>query len=150
MTEEDWESKSFPTCFPDGQNHLHQKRNVRLTDQYYFAQRLRNKDPRFASNTGYIYAAACYLEKQQLQRNINLSYRHGRETKVSNDGIKSYKLDDGNNVFNKVSNTPKYWQTTKFEMLARLDNEGPFQAFFTLSSADTIWDENFSSILHGL
>ena len=33
-------------------------------------------------------------------------------------------------------------------MLARLDNDGPFQFFFTLSCADTRWDENFSAILH--
>ena len=32
-------------------------------------------------------------------------------------------------------------------MLARLDNLGPFQLFFTLSCADMRWDENFAAIL---
>ena len=32
-------------------------------------------------------------------------------------------------------------------MLARLDNLGPFQIFFTLSSADMRWEENFTSVL---
>ena len=32
-------------------------------------------------------------------------------------------------------------------MLAKLENKGPFQFFFTLSCADSRWNENFSSIL---
>ena len=32
-------------------------------------------------------------------------------------------------------------------MLAKLDNLGPFQLFFTLSCADMRWDENFAAIL---
>ena len=35
-------------------------------------------------------------------------------------------------------------------MLAKLDNLGPFQFFFTLSCADLRWDENFSTILRKL
>ena len=43
--------------------------------------------------------------------------------------------------------TPKYWKKAKYEMIARLDNLGPFQIFFTLSCADMRWDENFAAIL---
>ena len=43
--------------------------------------------------------------------------------------------------------TPKYWKQAKYEMLARLDNLGPFQLFFTLSCADMRWDENFAAVL---
>ena len=32
-------------------------------------------------------------------------------------------------------------------MIAKLENLGPFQWFFTLSCADKKWDENFSSLL---
>ena len=32
-------------------------------------------------------------------------------------------------------------------MLAKLDNFGPFQFFFTLSCADLRWNENFAAIL---
>merc|ERR1712208_88843 len=39
--------------------------------------------------------------------------------------------------------------TYKHEMIAKLENLGAFQWFFTLSCADTRWDENFSSILEG-
>ena len=122
-------------------------RSFHYYDWYYFVQRIRNADTRFANNAGYVYAAAAFIEKKQLQRNINISYRRGKQVTNAN-GVKSYKLDDSYSVFEKVTNTPKYWQTAKYEMLARLDNDGPFQFFFTLSCADTKWDENFSSILH--
>ena len=84
-----------------------------------------------------------------MQSNINISYLRGKETR-SPDGISTFHLEDGFSVFDKISNTPKYWKTAKYEMLARLDNLGPFQFFFTLSCADMLWDENFSTILRKL
>ena len=35
----------------------------------------------------------------------------------------------------------------KYEMLAKLENLGSFQFFFTLSCADMRWDENYAAIL---
>ena len=121
----DWDRNAFPMKHPDGENHLHHERERRLTDQYYFVQRLRNKDTRFSNDPAYIFAAAAYLEKKQLQSNINVSYQRGRETR-GEDGKPTYHLEDGFSVFDKISNTPKYWKTAKYEMLAKLDNLGPW------------------------
>ena len=63
-------------------------------------------------------------------------------------GEKAYMLDDGYRVLDDIKNTPRYWKKAKHEMLAKLDNLGPFHLFFTLSCADMRWDENFASILH--
>ena len=134
---------------PDGENKLHQKRERKLTDQYYFVQRLRNNDNRFSKDPAYIFASAAYLEKKQLQRNVNVSYQRGKEIQGEN-GISTFHLEDGFSVFGNISNTPRYWKTAKYEMLAKLDNLGPFHFFFTLSCADYRWDENFSSILRKL
>ena len=43
--------------------------------------------------------------------------------------------------------SPKYWQKAKYEMLARLDNLGAFQFFFTLSCAEMRWEPCFASVL---
>ena len=43
--------------------------------------------------------------------------------------------------------SPKYWNKVKYEVLAKLDNFGPFQLFFTLSCADMRWDANFITIM---
>ena len=143
---DNWDIDAFPMKHPDGLNGLHQQRDRKLSDQYYFVQRLRNKDQRFSTDPAYVFAAASYLEKKQLQRNINVSFQRGKQS-VSSTGQKTYSLDDGFSVFDKIKNTPAYWKTAKYEMLAKLENLGPFQFFFTLSCADSRWDENFSSLL---
>ena len=145
----DWDALAFPMKHPDGKNNLHQERIKKLTEQYYFVQRLRNKDNRFSEDPAYIFAAASYIEKKQLQKNVNVSFLRGKE-KTSDKGFSTYSLDDGFSVFDNISNTPKYWQKAKNEMLAKLDNFGPFHFFFTLSCADKRWDENLSSILRQL
>ena len=57
------------------------------------------------------------------------------------------ELDDGYAVLDDISGTPKYWKKYKYEFLAKLDNLGPFQFFFTLSCADMRLDKNFAAIL---
>ena len=56
-------------------------------------------------------------------------------------------MNDAFTVFDGVQNTPKYWQGVKYEMIAKLENIGPFHLFFTLSCGDTRCEENFSSFL---
>ena len=94
-----------------------------------------------------MYAAVAYLEKKkQLQRNINLANTRGKEV-IDENGNKEYVLGDGYRVLDNVKNTPRYWRKAKYEMIAKLDNLGPFQLFFTLSCADMRWEENFGTIL---
>ena len=146
---DNWDIDAFPMKYPDGKNGLHQEKDRKLTDQYHFVQRLRNKDNRFSFDPAYVFASAAYLENKQLQRNVNVSFNRGKKC-TSLLGGTTYSLEDGFSVFDKISNTPSYWKTAKYEMLARLENLGPFQFFFTLSCADSRWDENFSSILRSL
>ena len=80
LSEEDWDIKAFPHLNnPDGSNGKDQKREVRLTDQNYFIQRICNKQQRFARSPAYMYAAVGYLEKKQLQRNENVANTRGNE-----------------------------------------------------------------------
>ena len=116
---------------PNGRYGLHEDRERKLTDQNYFLQRLRNNDSRFSEDPSYVFAAAQYLEKKQLQRNVNVSYQRGKEVRGAS-GESTFMLEDGFSVFGNISNTPRYWKTAKFEMLAKLDNLGPFH-FFLLS-----------------
>ena len=81
-----------------------------------------------------------------MERNIGVSYSKGK-INVSDAGSKSYKLEDAYSVLDNVKCTPKFWKKAKMEMLAKIDNFGPFHWFYTLSCADMRWDENFTSIL---
>ena len=145
LNETDWDIKSWPTLLPDGKCGLHHKRKVRLTDQNYFVQRILNQDARFSKSTGYVFAAAAYIEQKQLSSKANISFMRGKKTERN--GIAEYELNDAFTVFEGVRNTPKYWKKVKYDMIAKLENIGPFHFFFTLSCGDTRWDENFSTFL---
>ena len=122
LREEEWDVKTFPHLFPDGKYGLNYPRDVRLTPLNYYI------DGRFSSSPGFIYASMAFLENQQLQRNMNMSYTRGR-AQVSN-GIIKMPLDDGFIVLDKIKNSPKYHQQSKYELIAKLENLGPFQFFF--------------------
>ena len=147
MTDDNWDVKGFPHLHnPDGTNGKDQERLVKLTDQNYFIHRICNKEKRFARSPAYMYAALAYIEKKQIQRNINLIGTRGKKIN-NNNGGQSFELDDGYRVLEDIKQTPNYWKKAKYEMLARLDNLGPFHLFFTLSCADMRWYENFAAIL---
>ena len=61
-----------------------------------------------------MYAAIGYLEKKQLQRNINLANTRGKEV-INEMGEKAYMLDDGYRVLDDIKNTPRYWRKAKHE-----------------------------------
>ena len=147
LHDDDWDIKAFPHLnSPDGKFGLHFQRETRLSNQYYFIQRICNKNPKFARSPAYVYAAVAHTELKQIQRNINVSYSRGKEVR-NNDGVKTLKLEDPYAVLDDIKQTPRYWKKAKYEMFAKLDNFGPFHFFFTLSCADLRWDENFAAIL---
>ena len=75
----DWDAKAFPMLHPDGKNHLtDDRRKTKLRDNDYFKQRIFNIDSRWRDNIHYIFAAAVYREKIDLQRNIDLGYKKGK------------------------------------------------------------------------
>ena len=136
LCEDDWDIRAFPHLHnPDGSCGKDHERKVRLTDQYYFIQRICNLEKRFARSPAYMYAALGYLEKKQLNRNINMANTRGKEV-INDMGEKAYVLEDGYRVLDDIKGTPRYWKKTKYEMIAKLDNLGPFHLFFTLSCAD--------------
>ena len=72
-------------------------------------------------------------------------YRKGKE--VVQGRTTKFTLNDPYSVFQNVANTPGYHKKGKMEMIARLDNFGPFHVFFTVSCADYKWPENLISVL---
>ena len=100
LNERNWDIKSCPSLHPDGRNRLHHKRKGRLTDQQYFGQRILNSDSRFSKSTGYIFAAAAYIEQKQLASKANISFMRGKKT--TNGDVNEYDLDDGFTVFEGI------------------------------------------------
>ena len=63
------------------------------------------------------------------------------------EGQKFLSTDDGFAAFEGVRGSPKYWQKLKFDMIAKLEQLGPFTFFYTLSCGDRRWDQFFATIV---
>ena len=137
-----WDIKSWPTLHPDGKFGMDHQRKIKLTKQNYFVQRILNKNTKFANTPGYVFGATSYVESERLRNNANLS-GYGGKKDTDGEGQVSYSLTNPFTVFDKVPNTPKYWQNVRFEMMAKMENMGPFHWFFTLSCGDMRWCANF-------
>ena len=96
----------------------------------------------------FIFSAAAYIEKKQLMSKANISFMRGKKS-INEDGVYQYNLEDAFTTFDGITNTPRYWQKVKYDMIAKLEKIGPFHLFFTLSCGDCRYDENFSTYLKG-
>ena len=137
----DWDKRAFPALDPTGQNSLHVEREVKLRDQQFFEQRLLNVNRRFANTASFLFAALQYIEYKRLESNINLAAMRGKRTDTG------YTLQNPYTVLDNIPGTPRYFHKKRTEFIAKLENQGGFQFFFTLSCADKRWDSNFTSIL---
>jgi hypothetical protein len=137
----------FPILFPNGKWGLHdEERKYKITPQQFILQRIQNLNPVFADNKPFIFTAVYYIERHQLESKMNISYMRG---KIKNtDGGKLFmKTQDGFAVFDNIRGSPRYWQKLRFDMIAKLEQLGPFQFFYTLSCADKRWDENLATLI---
>ena len=126
LDQKHWDIKSWPTLLPDGKFGISHERKVKLTKQNYFQQRLLNVDDRFAKTPGYLFGAMSVVEAERLRSNANLTGMKGKRN-VGPGGHVTYQLEDPCTVFEKIPGTPKYWQRAKYEIIAKLENIGPFQ-----------------------
>merc|ERR1711989_78250 len=147
LLDKDWDVQAFADLnSPDGRYGLHEKREVRLTDQNFFVQTICNMEKKFAKTPSYVYAAVAYIELKQIMRNLGMQGRHGKEV-IGEDGKRTLQWEDAFCVLDNVKQTPRYWRKKRFEMYADLDNLGGFQCFWTLSCADLRWEETISKAL---
>ena len=134
LYDHDWDIKAFPHLnSPDGKYGLHHARNSRLSNQFYFIQRICNKNPKFATSPAYVYAAVAHIELKQIQRNINVSYSRGKEIN-NKDGIRTLKLDDPYSVLNDIKQTPRYWKKPSMKCLPNLTTLVPFISSLPLAA----------------
>ena len=137
-----WVEDGFPHIFPTGQYGLHHPRKRPLTAQQFFCQRFQNVMKQFVTCTALVFAALYHIEKQSLENALSISYRRGKvvQGKLTN-------LEDACCVFDNQPGSFRYWQKRRYEVIAKLEQLGPFHFFFTLSCADKRWDENFAAML---
>ena len=137
----------FPILFPDGKCGLHdEERKFKITPQQFILQRIHNLNPVFANNKPFIFTAVYYIERHQLESKMNICYMRGK-MKNTEDGKLFMQTQDGFAVFDNIRGSPRYWQKLRYDMIAKLEQLGPFQFFYTLSCADKRWDENLATLI---
>ena len=135
LRQKDEDVKAFPRHFPSGKYGLNFPREHKLSTQMFFLQRLFNEDERFSKDNVYLFMAASLVEQDQLERQINISGVKG-VSQTNSSGEKEVKLQDPYSVFQKLKGTPKYWQTAKYELMAKVKQLGPFHLFYTFSCGE--------------
>ena len=90
--------------------------------------------------------ASYYLELDCLERQISISGQRGKK-KVPEDGEMKIELTDAFDVFKSVKGSPKYWQVARNELVAKVNQLGPFHVFYTFSCGEMRWPEVFLTLL---
>ena len=72
----------------------------------------------------------------QFESNHTLHLGLKGKTYNGANGQKVVQLNDMFDVFKKVKGTPKYWQTAKYELVAKVKQLGPFHLFYTFSCGE--------------
>ena len=112
MRESNFDEKGFPCLHPSGKYGLHFNRKYEITKQMYFQTRLCHYTGLFANNNDYVFMCQQYVERSQLESNIDITTLKGVVTNAA-DGTKMMKLTDAFSVFQKIRGTPKYWQSKR-------------------------------------
>ena len=77
-TEENWDVMAFPHLHPSGNCGYNTDREIKISIQKYFIQRILNVDPRFSNSLPYVFAALNAIECNQLQSAINISVQRAK------------------------------------------------------------------------
>ena len=137
----------FPCLFPDGNGGLHDPSRIKkITTQQWIMQRLLNINLIFSRNKPFLFSAVHYVEQQKLMTNMNISYLRGKISHHKDRG-QFLQTEDGYAVFDGIPGSPRYWQKMKYDLIAKMEQLGPPQFFYTLSCANKRWKENAATIL---
>ena len=146
LRQEHFDVKSFVRHHPTGRFGMNYQREFKLSDVMYVNQRLLNKDSRFSNDPFYVFMCAAYLERLALEKQISISGLKGVGSNENHQGMQVH-LKDPYDVFKKIKGSPRYWQTARHNLMAKVKQLGAFQIFFTLSCGEMRWPEVFMSVL---
>ena len=148
--EKNHDRKAFPELFDDGLNGLHDpNREIPITIWQNYNSKLFNRNQKFVQDSDFVFVAQQHHERNTFESQVTFTSQRGKHKKMP-DGSMKIKTNDVVDVFKNIPGTPAYWKSFRNEVFARMEQLGPFNFFFTLSSAEMKWPEVTCSILHTL
>ena len=92
MKDKDFDVKAFPCLHPTGRFGLNHAREFKITPQMYFTQRLLNQNQIFAKSIPYLFMAHQFVEREMLQKQINVSgYKYNDDLVCAWSGLQSLR-----------------------------------------------------------
>ena len=146
LTDGTIESLAFPHLFPDGRGSYNEERDIVLQWKEYCKMRLFSSDPRFGSDSSYIFFLQYLSDLKQVFSSINVAFRKqvpmtARQCLDQTQIEFLLKKDMIYRHLQCVRGSPQFWnQRLKqlFGMSRQLDFN---QLFLTFSCADLRWKE---------
>ena len=105
-----------------------------------------NEDPRYSMNPNYVFMAQQKAETHAIENKINMAMSHG-SLEVVDSETKLTPSKDAYSIFQCIPGTPAYWKQFRSELIARMEQLGPFHIFFTLSCAEMRWEYFLAEVL---
>ena len=141
---QDLDQLAFPGIFSQGECSFNLEREVPLSLGQYYNSLTWRQDSRCTDST-FIFHAQCQKEKEHLQSTINFQAKKGSVKDMKNDPNVKKLIEQGipeNKVwknFKQCRTTPGYWDNAKKEVLAMIQQLGPFTWWCTYSADDWNW-----------
>ena len=129
-----------PGVFPYGEMSFSLKREVPLSLRNYYKSLLQRQDSR-CTKASFVFHAQNQVENRHMQSSINFQSKKQFSSHLTSE--KEIKNAISNNkawtVFKQVRTTPGYWETAKKDVLAMIQQLGPFTFWLTFSANDLNW-----------
>ena len=147
MREKYFFEDAFPEVLVNGQFGLHADRSIKVSPAKWISHRVMHHSETAAKKTDFIFVGAQYIERHNVERNIDVETKKGL-LKTKSDGTKTI-VSPSNvlNVFKPITGSSQYWRAFRYDMIARMHQCGPFHIFFTVSCAELRWPEILASVL---
>ena len=150
LNDKQCEELSHPWLFPTGKFGYKIEREINLTPNKYFNQRLLNYKQTFASEADYIFYVHSVYQQNNMTSRMNIAMQtvcsnqltDGMLTGNYKETVQSFVANNGAYSFmSTIKGTPAYWKKFLFQVLAMVKQIGLPTYFMTLSCADLRWVE---------
>lgn len=144
------EAKAFPTLFPDGKNSFDQFREQDISYTDYVKSRLLSINPKFSSNTEYIFYLQYVKELKEIlssaQMSLKKEYRKVENSEpitaqsfTNAEKAQSFlKKGEGAKYLHTIRGSASYWNRTMKELFAMVNQMGLPTFFGSFSAAAVV------------
>lgn len=153
LTDNTIEALAFPYLFPNGRGSFDEDRLMKIGWKEYCKARLFSSDPRFASDSSYIFYLQYIGDLRQAYSGINIAFRKKiplNVGQITNENQMKFLLNKDMiyRHLQSVRGSPQYWQQRLKDLFAMTRQIGCPTFFLTVSSADLRWKEFIDTFAH--